>query len=119
MSICENVGCICCNCKIFDECAICKCHDCDDGNICIKTCEIKEKENKMLALITKASDDYWYKFEEISNIEDLLKIDEYLIIKPNHHDEDEIPYWRGFKEKDISKLKKAKIEIQIYDDYVE
>jgi hypothetical protein len=85
----------------------------------LKHVKLKRRKIKMLALITKASNNYWYKFEKISNIEDLLKIDEYLIIKPNDHNEDEIPYWEGFKKKDIPKLKKAKIEIQIYDDYVE
>ena len=73
----------------------------------------------MLALITKASDDYWYEFKEVSNIEDLLKIDNYLIIRPNLHGEDEIEFWKGFKEEDIPNLEKAKIEVQIYDDYVE
>ena len=73
----------------------------------------------MLALITKASDFFWYQFKEINTLESLLKIADRLIVEPNNYTKDEIKYWDGFKEKDIPKLEKAKIVITIYDDYVE
>jgi hypothetical protein len=73
----------------------------------------------MLVLITKASDDYWYKFKEINTIEDLLKIDNRLIIQRNLYNKRDVKYWDGFAKEDIENLKKAKIEVIIYDDYVE
>jgi len=73
----------------------------------------------MLALITKTSDHYWYQFKEINTLESLLKIADRLIVSPNTYTKDIVDFWDGFKEKDIPKLEKAKIEITIYDDYVE
>ena len=73
----------------------------------------------MLVLVTKASDDYWYEFKEVNTIEDLLKIDDSIIIIPNHYNKDDVQYWDGFKEEDISKLEKAKVNVIIYDDYIE
>ena len=73
----------------------------------------------MLALITKASDDYWYQFKEINTLESLLKIANSLIVSPNTYTKDIINFWDGFKEEDMPKLEKAKIEVKIYDDYVE
>lgn len=73
----------------------------------------------MLVIVTKASDDYWYEFRVINTIEDLLKIYPYTIIKPNYFDESDVEYWDNFKKEDISKLKKAKAEVIIYDDYIE
>jgi len=73
----------------------------------------------MLVLVTKASDDYWYEFKEVNTIEDLLKIDDSIIIKPNYYNKDVVQYWDGFKEEDISKLEKAKVNVIIYDDYIE
>jgi hypothetical protein len=73
----------------------------------------------MLALITKASDDYWYQFKEVNTLESLLKIADSLIVSQNTYTKDILDFWDGFKEEDIPKLEKAKIEIKIYDDYVE
>jgi hypothetical protein len=73
----------------------------------------------MLVIVTKASDDYWYEFRVINTIEDLLKIYPYTIIKPNYFDEDAVKYWDNFKKEDIPKLKEAKVEVVIYDDYIE
>ena len=73
----------------------------------------------MLVLVTKASDDYWYEFKEVNTIEDLLKIDDDIIIRPNRYNKDIVQYWDGFKEEDISKLEKAKVNVLIYDDYIE
>lgn len=73
----------------------------------------------MLVLITKASDDYWYKFKEVNTIEDLLKINSRLIIKKNFYIKEDAEFWDGFAKEDIKNLEKAKIEVVIYDDYVE
>ena len=73
----------------------------------------------MLVIVTKASDDYWYEFREITSIEDLLKIYHRTIVKPNRYNEDIIEYWDNFKKEDIPKLKEAKVEVVIYDSYME
>ena len=73
----------------------------------------------MLVFVTRASDDYWYKFQEVNTIEDILKIHNSVIIEPNGHTIDCVEFWDGFKTEDIPLLKKAKINIIIYDDYVE
>lgn len=73
----------------------------------------------MLAIITKASDDYWYKFKEITNIKDLLKIHRRVVVEKNDLGTDLIPFWEGFKYADIPLLEKAECHITIYDDYLE
>lgn len=73
----------------------------------------------MLVLITKASDDYWYEFKNVNTLEEVLKIAPRVIIERNLYTEDEVKFWEGFKKEDISKLKQAKINITIYDDWIE
>lgn len=73
----------------------------------------------MLAIITRADDDYWYEFKEIKYIEDLFKIYPRVIVEKNDLDEELVPYWEGFKKKDISLLKKAKAHVTIYNNWVE
>jgi hypothetical protein len=77
----------------------------------------------MLAIITKASSDYWYSFKEVKTVEDILKIYEKVVIQKNPFKKNDkywdIKYWEGFKKEDIPKLKKAEINIIIYDDYIE
>ena len=73
----------------------------------------------MLAIITKASDDYWYTFKEIKKIEDVLKIYHKVIIDKNYYSVNDIPYWEGFKKEDAPLLKQAKIHIIIYDTWIE
>ena len=73
----------------------------------------------MLVLITKASDSYWYRFKRINTLEDLFSIYDSLVIHPNTYNENVIDYWENFKKEDIPKLKEAKIEVMIYDDYIE
>ena len=74
----------------------------------------------MLAIINKASDDYWYQFKEIKTMKDLLNIYEQhcFMIEPNPFDKDDVEFWEGFKSKDIPKLEKAKIRVIIVDDYI-
>lgn len=77
----------------------------------------------MLALITKASDDYWYEFEEIETVADLFKIYDCTIVEENKFaDWDEqslLSRWEGVKKEDIPSFKEAECHITIYDDYVE
>jgi hypothetical protein len=82
----------------------------------------------MLVLMTKASDDYWYEFKEISSLDDLSKeMEEYggVVIKLNgyYNDlpylEENLEYWEGFNKEDISKMLSAKYTVIIYDDYIE
>ena len=73
----------------------------------------------MLALITKASDSYWYEFKEINTVDDLLEIYDGIIVESNHFDKEDTKYWDGFKKEDVPKIEKAKINVIIYDDYVE
>lgn len=82
----------------------------------------------MLVLMTKASDDYWYEFKEISSLDDLSKeMEEYggIIIKLNgyYNDlpylEENLEYWEGFNKEDISKMLSAKYTVIIDDSWVE
>ena len=73
----------------------------------------------MLTIITRADDDYWYEFKEIKSIEDLFKIYSRVIVEENDLDERIVPYWEGFKEKDIPLLKEAKAHVTIYNSWVE
>lgn len=77
----------------------------------------------MLALITKASDDYWYEFKEVETIADLFKIYSYTIVEENDYSGwDEqllLDCWEGIKKEDIPLFLKAECHITIYDDYVE
>lgn len=74
----------------------------------------------MLALITKASDDFYYEFKEVNTIEDIRAIYKTVIISTNYFSSDcEGRFWDGMKKTDIPLLDKAEIEIKIYDDYCE
>ena len=73
----------------------------------------------MITLITKANDDYWYRFKDINTFEDLMKIYPRVIVKKNYFTESEVEFWEGFRQEDIPKLKEAKYHVIIYNDYVE
>ena len=80
-------------------------------------------------LVTKASDDYWYKFEEYDTIDELIqsmeKRDTSYIIRKNFDyktDPKEIKtYWdgMGMTLKDAKKISKLKYNLLIYDDWIE
>ena len=63
----------------------------------------------MLALITKASEDFWYQFKEINTISDLLNI----------YSSEFLEFWDGIQEKDIPYFKKAGCHVIIYDSWLE
>lgn len=73
----------------------------------------------MLAIITKADDDYWYEFKEIKSIEDLFKIYFRVVVEENDLDERLVTHWEGFKKEDIPLLKKAKAHVTIYNTWIE
>lgn len=73
----------------------------------------------MLAIITKASSDYYYRFKNIDTVEDILSIYPSVVIQKNTYTADEVEYWEGFKKEDIPNLENAKIHIIMYDDYIE
>jgi hypothetical protein len=82
----------------------------------------------MLVLMTKASNDYWYEFKEVSSLDDLSKeMEEYegVVIKLNGYYnnlpylEENLEYWEGFNKEDIPKMISAKYTVIIYDDYIE
>lgn len=80
-------------------------------------------------LVTKASDDYWYTFEEYNTIDELIqsmeKRDTSYVIKNNFDyktDPKEIKkYWDGMEMtlKDAKKISKLKYNLLIYDDWIE
>lgn len=78
--------------------------------------------------MTKASDDYWYRFKEVSSLDDLSEeIEKYegVVVKLNGYYnnlpylEENLEYWEGFNKEDISKMISAKYTVIIYDDYIE
>lgn len=77
----------------------------------------------MLALITKASDDFWYQFKEINTISDLFNIYSSVVVEKNKYinwsKNKFLEFWDGIQEKDIPYFKKAKCHIIIYDSYLE
>lgn len=75
----------------------------------------------MLALITRASDDY-YEFDEIDTMNDLLKIEGPVIVSGNEYSDwtltDILRIW-GVNEENTHLIQKAECHITIYDDYIE
>lgn len=76
----------------------------------------------MLALITKASDDDYYEFDEIDTMNDLLKIEGPVIVSGNEFSDWTIisilRRW-DVSEKDAHLIQEAECHITIYDDYIE
>lgn len=77
----------------------------------------------MLALITKASNNYWYEIKEINTIKELFKIYPSTIVEENEYknwkDYMFLDFWDGIKKEDIPLIKKAECHITIYNDYIE
>lgn len=78
----------------------------------------------MLAIITKASNDYWYKLKEVNTIKELFDIYHSVIVEKNGYED-----WKDCEfltffgdniiKEDIPLIKKAECHIIIYDSYVE
>ena len=78
----------------------------------------------MTVLVTKASDDYWYKIKEFHTMEDIQKLikecHHSIIIEKNSYTNDEIfEFWDGMKTEDIPIIKQCPLHITIYNNYVE
>lgn len=74
----------------------------------------------MPLLITKASDDYWYKIDYINTIDALIKKYDSVIIERNTYTtKEDFDFWDGMKAKDIPTIMKCKYHVIIYDSYVE
>ena len=80
----------------------------------------------MLAIITKANDDYWYELKEINTIKELFDIYHSVIVEDveeneykNWKDYELLDFWNGIKKEDIPLIKKAECHITIYNGYVE
>lgn len=77
----------------------------------------------MLAIITKANDDYWYELKEVNTIKELFNIYPSVIVEKNEYknwkDYEFLDFWNGIKKEDIPLIRKAECHIIIYNDYVE
>ena len=78
-------------------------------------------------LVTKASEDYWYRIEKYDTIDELIqsmeKIDTSYVIEDNFHYKEnpkEIKEcWHKMTLKDAEKISKLKYNILIYDYWIE
>ena len=79
----------------------------------------------MRAIITKASDDYYfkpYKFTDIAQLKTLIQNETKIIIGFNSWEDESIENIMKYCEVDeklAKKISKSTYEIKIYDDYVE
>lgn len=59
----------------------------------------------MLAIITKANDDFWYELKEVNTIKDLFDIYHSVIVEENEYedweDDEFLDFWDGIKKEDI------------------
>lgn len=79
----------------------------------------------MKVFVTKANNYKWYKIEEYNTMEDLYKMIDRrkhpVIIRKNgffYHNPIAFKFWEG-KEEDIPEVMNCKLEVQIYNGYVE
>lgn len=78
----------------------------------------------MTVLVTKASDDYWYRIRNFNTMEDIQRFIKEckcgIIIERNRYTDDAIfEYWDDMKAEDIPTIKRCPLHITIYDSYVE
>lgn len=79
----------------------------------------------MKFIVTKASDDKYFKMIELFNLEQLMRFMEKkgdIVIQRNFdsgEDIDEIQKWRGVTKEQAEEIKNIKYNILIYDDYLE
>lgn len=76
-----------------------------------------------MILVRKASSDYWYDFENKTDVFKLIEKYNTFIFKLNYQYkekvEDLIRFWDGLTLEDAKKISKCRYEILIYDDYIE
>lgn len=79
----------------------------------------------MKFIVTKASDDEYFKTIELFNLEQLMRFMEKkgdIVIQRNFdswEDIDDIQKWRGVTKEQAEEIKNIKYNILIYDDYIE
>jgi len=78
----------------------------------------------MTVLVTKASDDYWYRIRNFNTIEDIQRFIKEckcgIIIERNHYTDDRIfEFWDDMKAEDIPIIKRCPLHVTIYNSYVE
>ena len=78
----------------------------------------------MTVLVTKASDDYWYRIRNFNTMEDIQQFIKEcicgIIIERNHYTDDRIfEFWDDMKAEDIPTIKRCPLHITIYNSYVE
>lgn len=78
----------------------------------------------MTVLVTKASDDYWYRIRNFNTMEDIQRFIKEckcgIIIERNCYTDDAIfEFWDDMKAEDIPTIKRCPLHITIYNSYVE
>ena len=77
-------------------------------------------------VMTKTSEDYWYRIKTIQNLEELmiiLKNERRLVLQKNWRYKDDpkklADRWDGMTLEDAKEVSECKFELEIYDDYRE
>lgn len=87
----------------------------------------KEGEKEMIKVVmTRTSEDYWYKIVTIPNLEtliDIFKDTGDLILQKNWRYKNDpkeiIEFWEGMTLEDAKELSECEFELEIYDTYRE
>lgn len=88
---------------------------------------IKERRKEMVKVVmTKTSEDYWYRIKTIQNLEELmiiLKNERRLVLQKNWRYKDDpkeiVDRWDGMTLEDAKEVSECEFEVEIYDDYRE
>ena len=77
-------------------------------------------------VMTKTSEDYWYRIKTIQNLEELmiiLKNERRLVLQKNWRYKDDpkeiVDRWDGMTLEDAKEVSECEFEVEIYDDYRE
>ena len=77
-------------------------------------------------VMTKTSEDYWYRIKTIQNLEELMIIlenERRLVLQKNWRYKDDpkklADRWDGMTLEDAKEVSECKFELEIYDDYRE
>lgn len=76
----------------------------------------------MLVLVFKASDDEWYRIQNVETIEDILAIAPKVILEKNFFEYESVEDLRSigcFNPNDCKVVPRIKYSVTIYDDYIE
>ena len=76
----------------------------------------------MLVIVFKASNDEWYRIQNVETFEDVLAIAPRTILERNFFEHESVEDLRSvgyFKPNDCKVIPKIKYSVTIYDDYIE